>query len=239
MHPTIPESGRRFFLSAECAFASFLAHAGVVLLAAGLTQGGRQLPADERQARVFFLLPPDRVDQRVHQTRIIQWGRLGGDLEDGKLFTRPSEGFRIKEQTYGARGRGGESGARGEVPFGPAPLLVPDTVFSVLEVDETVERYDGSAAPVYPSDLISLGVEGVVQAVYVVDTTGRVDTTTIQVLHSDDRRFTESVRTALGQMRFRPARRAGKAVRQQVQQQFRFKIIPASEVARRLGEGSA
>jgi hypothetical protein len=67
-----------------------------------------------------------------------------------------------------------------------------------------------------------------VQAVYVVDTTGQVDTITIQVVRSDDPRFTASVRTALGQMRFRPAKRSGKTVRQLVEQKFRFKIVPAS-----------
>lgn len=63
-----------------------------------------------------------------------------------------------------------------------------------------------------------------------VDTAGRVDTVTIQVVQSADPRFTASVQTALGEMRFRPARRAGKAVRQLVEQKFRFKIVPASEL---------
>jgi hypothetical protein len=67
-----------------------------------------------------------------------------------------------------------------------------------------------------------------------VDSTGRVDTTTIQVVLSDDPRFTESVRTALGRMRFRPARRAGRTVRQLVEQQFRFHIIPASQMAKQI-----
>jgi TonB family protein len=114
------------------------------------------------------------------------------------------------------------------------PTFIPDTAFSVLEVDEMVERYESSAAPVYPRDLLALGAEGRVEAIYVVDTTGRVDTTTIQEVLSDDPRFTESVRTALGQMRFRPAKRAGKTVRQLVKQQFRFRIMPASQVARQI-----
>jgi hypothetical protein len=59
-----------------------------------------------------------------------------------------------------------------------------------------------------------------------VDTTGAVDSATIHVLHSDDPRFTESVRTALGLMRFRPATRGGKSVRQLVEQKFRFRIAP-------------
>jgi TonB family protein len=104
-------------------------------------------------------------------------------------------------------------------------------VFSVLEVDEMVERYAWSAAPVYPSELIALGTEGAVRTVYVVDTLGRVDTMTIEVLQSDDSLFTESVRTALGQMRFRPAKRAGKPVRQRVEQKFRFRIAPITQAA--------
>jgi hypothetical protein len=69
-----------------------------------------------------------------------------------------------------------------------------------------------------------------VQAVYVVDSSGQVDTATIKVMHSDDPRFTESVRDALGVMRFRPAKREGRTVRQLVEQKFRFKIVPASEM---------
>jgi TonB family protein len=104
----------------------------------------------------------------------------------------------------------------------------------VLDVDEMVERHPASAAPVYPRDLLAVGAEGLVQATYVVDTTGMVDTTTIEVLQSDDPRFTQSVRTALGGMRFRPARRAGQAVRQLVEQQFRFQIGRASQVAKQI-----
>lgn len=228
MHLTLIESDRSFLRSAECAFLSIVAHAGLAWFAAGVTAGGRQLPTDERDARVFFLLPPDRVDARQRQTDIIQLGKLGADLEDGSRLTGPGEGLKV--QAYGARQRGNRSGARGELPFGPTPF-VPDTAFSVLEVDEMVERYEGSAAPVYPRDLLAVGAQGDVQAEYVVDTSGHVDTTTIEVVQSDDPRFTESVRTALGWMRFRPAKRAGKPVRQLVAQRFRFRIAPTIPAA--------
>ena len=224
------ESDRSFLRSAECATVSILAHAGLVWLAVATTEGGRQLPADEREARVFFLLPPDRVDARERQSDIIQLGKLGGELEDGIQLTGPGDGMRAGARSYGPPRWGERSRARGELPFGPPPLL-SDPAFSVLEVDETVQRYEGSAAPVYPRDLIASGTEGQVQATYVVDTTGRVDTTTIQVVQSDDPRFTESVRTALGGMRFRPAKRAGKLVRQLVTQRFRFRITPSLQAA--------
>ena len=234
MHPTLPESGRNFFQSAECAFGSILAHAILVWFAVGLTEGSRRIPDDEREARVFFLLPPDRVDVRSRQSEILQWGRPGVDLEDGKDLFNPEEGWRSRAPAQGARGKRDGSGARSQVPFGPPSRFVPDTAFSVLEVDKMVERYDSSAAPIYPRDLIAIGAEGLVQAIYVVYSIGRVDTTTIQVVHSDDPRFTASVRTALGEMRFRPAIRAGKAVRQLVEQKFRFKIVTAPDLVEQI-----
>jgi hypothetical protein len=230
MRPTLLESGRNFFQSTECAFVSALAHGVLVWCALSLTAGGRQLPANEREARVFFLLPPDRVDVRTRQSEILQYGKLGGDLEDGRHLLTPDGGWLSLEPAHGSRGRRHRSGARGQVPLGPPSRLIPDTAFSVLEVDEMVERYESSAAPIYPRDLATIGTQGMVQAIYVVDTTGLVDTTTIQVVYSDDPRFTASVQTALGQMRFRPARRGGKAVRQLVEQKFRFKIVPSSEL---------
>ena len=228
MRLTLLESDRSFLRSAECASISILAHAGIVWLAVAMTEGGPQIPTDEREARVFFLLPPDRVDAPLRQNAIIQWGKPGGDLQGGTELTGQDDGRTLGGPVHGARRWGDRSRARGEVPFGPAPALVPDTAFSVLEVDEMVERYEGSAAPVYPRDLIATKTEGQVEATYVVDTVGRVDTTTIQVLQSDDPRFTESVLNALGEMRFRPAKRAGKPVRQLVQQRFRFQILPSS-----------
>jgi TonB family protein len=230
MRLTLLESGRSFLRTAECALVSILAHAGLVWVAVTVTDGGRQLPTDEREAMVFFLLPPDRVDVRLRQTEIFQWGKPGWDLEDGKHLIKPEEGWLTRPPAHSARGRGDRSGARGELPFGPRSPFIPDTAFSVLDVDEMVERHDSSAAPIYPRDLLAIGAEGLVQATYVVDTTGRVDTTTIQVARSDDPRFTASVLTALGQMRFRPAKRGGKTVRQLVAQQFRFRIVPPSQM---------
>ena len=234
MRPTLLESGRNFFQSAECAFGSTLAHLVLVWFAVSLTSGGPQLPADEREARVFFLLPPDRVDVRDRQSEILQYGKLGGDLEDGRYLLRPDGGWLSLGPAQGARGKRRKSGARGELPVGPPSPYIPDTAFSVLEVDQIVERYETSAAPVYPSELMAIGLEGMVQASYVVDTVGRVDTTTIQVLQSNDPRFSQSVRTALGLSRFRPAKRAGKTVRQLVEQKFRFKIVPPEEFAKRV-----
>jgi hypothetical protein len=234
MRPTLLQSARKAFQSSECAFVSIVAHAILVWVVVSLTGDGRRIPADEREARVFFLLPPDRVDVRSRQSEILQYGRLGGDLEDGRHLLKPDGGWLSLPPGHGSRGKRHRSGARGQLPLGPPSRYIPDTAFSVLEVDQMVERYETSAAPIYPRDLMAIGTEGLVQATYVVDTVGTVDTTTVRVMYSDDPRFTESVRAALGQMRFRPAKRAGKTVRQLVEQKFRFKIVPPESFAKQI-----
>jgi TonB family protein len=236
MRITLLESNRSFFQTAECAMLSIVAHAAVVWVAVVATEGGRQLPVDEREARVFFLLPPDKVDIRSRQFEQIQWGREGGDIQDGPVLTQTGEGWSSRAPAHGARLRGKEeTGARGQLPTGITLADVrPDTAFSVLDVDEEVERHEWSAAPLYPPDLLALGTEGVVFALFVVDTTGLVDSTSIRVLSSPHPQFTASVRSALGQMHFKPAVRRGEKVRQLVEQHFRFQIAPAPQIAKQM-----
>ncbi len=236
MRVTLLESSRSFFQTAECAMLSIVAHAVVVWVAVVATEGGRQLPADAREARVFFLLPPDKVDIPSRQFEEIQWAREGGDLQNGPVLTQAGEGWRSRPPSHGARASGKEeTGARGQLPIGITIADVrPDTAFSVLEVDEEVERYEWSAAPLYPPELLARGAEGVVFALFVVDTTGLVDSTSVRFLSSPDPLFTMSVRHALGQMHFKPAVRGGEKVRQLVEQHFRFRIVPAPQIAEQM-----
>jgi TonB family protein len=234
MRLTLLESDRSLLRSAECASLSILAHAGVVWLALGVTAGGRQLPADEREAKAFFLLPPDRVQAPLGQLDVIRWEAIGGALDAGTWLTGSGDGDLGRAAGSGTARPGARSYARGDLPFGP-PARLFDTTFTMFEVDAMVERYEGSAAPAYPSDLAEAGVEGLVRATYVVDATGRVDTTTIRILSTDHPHFTTSVQTALGEMRFRPAKRGGKPVRQLVEQRFRFQIGRSAQIAAHAG----
>ncbi len=217
------ESDRSFLQSAEYATLSIVAHIGVIWLAVATSTSTFRLPNTEREARALFLLPPDPVDAPKRQAEIVLPGRPGSGLDEASQLPAEGEGQRLVASTSRARHRGERSAPRGDEPFGPAPFLT-EKVYSALQVDQIVERYPFSAVPVYPPDLSARRVEGSVDATYVVDAAGRVDTTTIQVMRSDHPRFTESVRTALGDALFRPATRGGKAVRQLVQQRFRFKL---------------
>lgn len=234
MQLTLLESDRSPFRSAEWAALSVVAHLAVIWGMVSASGPGLILPSAERDARLLFLLPPDRVPGSDRQADLPRVGKLGAGLGEGEA-PGSGEGLRLQAAVAThARRQGTHSGPKEDLPVSPTPF-VPDSVYSVLQVDQMVERYESSAAPVYPTELMRRGTEGQVEATYVVDTTGRVDTATFQVLRSDDSLFTESVRTALADTRFRPAKRGGRAVRQLVAQRFRFKITPPAKAA----EGSS
>jgi TonB family protein len=218
------ESDQRSLETAECAFASFLLHASLIWFGVGVIAGAQALSRDERLTVPLAFLPPDsRELPPPGQTEVFQLGQAGGLFADGALLDAAGTGTRTGGRPYGRQRPGEHSSALGLVPFGP-PARLGDSVFTMLQVDRMVERYEGTAAPVYPPRLGALGKEGRVDATFVVDAAGLVEMSSVQVLASDDPEFSESVRTALGEMRFRPATRAGRPVRQLVAQRFNFRI---------------
>jgi TonB family protein len=224
------ESDHRVAQAAECTVASFVLHAGLIWLALGALEGAGGLTAAGPGTSPLFLAPPDRREAPpAGQMEFFRLGQAGGIFADGSQLAAAGSGTQVGGRSYGRQRPGERSSAVGLVPFGQ-PARPSDSVFTVLEVQRMVERYEGSAAPIYPPELSARGVEGHVQATFVVDTTGRVDPTSVQVLESDEPRFSESVRTALSEMRFRPASRGGRAVRQLVEQRFNFRVAPAARV---------
>lgn len=101
---------------------------------------------------------------------------------------------------------------------------IPNQPYFEFQVEKPASFVAGSAQPKYPAMLKSANVEGEVLAQFVVDTTGRADVNTFKVLKSTHEQFTQSVRQALGDMRFTPAEIGGHKVKQLVQQPFTFGI---------------
>ncbi|MCA2989327.1 MAG: energy transducer TonB [Gemmatimonas sp.] len=95
-----------------------------------------------------------------------------------------------------------------------------------IEVDSTAALDPTAEGPVYPPPLMQAGVQGVVYAQFVVDSTGYADTLTMQVLDKADPLFVQAVRNALPRMRYKAAVFAGRRVNQLVQQAFVFRIQP-------------
>lgn len=111
---------------------------------------------------------------------------------------------------------GGVPGGTGNAPSGGA--------YFDWQVEKPVAVLPGSRGPQYPAMLREAGFEGVVVAQFVVDTLGRADLSTFQVLSSDHAVFTSAVKQALVGLRFLPAEVGQRKVSQVVQQAFQFRL---------------
>jgi len=98
-----------------------------------------------------------------------------------------------------------------------------DKTYAEFEVERQVSPISGTNVQ-YPEALRTSGVEGQVLAQFVVNEDGRVETSTLKVLDSDNPAFAAAVKAALPRMRFRPAQIGKTNVSQVVQQAFVFKL---------------
>jgi protein TonB len=90
--------------------------------------------------------------------------------------------------------------------------------------NELLMRIVTSATPRYPESLRQAGVEGRVLVRFVVDTLGKIDMTSVQVLESTHDLFVRAVRDVLGNFRFKPAESGGHRVRAMAEMPFEFRI---------------
>ena len=116
---------------------------------------------------------------------------------------------------------------------GPDPRLAGlDTlvggsrVYLETEVDRPALATSAPPFPSYPTDLKSRGLEGRVEYLFVVDTAGLVEVSTVQLLSASHPGFAAAVRAILPWRRFLPAERGGKRVRMWTIQAFEFRLGP-------------
>ena len=112
----------------------------------------------------------------------------------------------------------GGSGAKGSLGSGSSGKAYDEN-----QVDRAVE-VSRAFAPRYPAALRSVNVQGAVSMRYIVSADGRVEPGSIEVISTPHKLFGDAVRTALLNMRFRPAEANGQKVRQLVEQTFTFKL---------------
>src|SRR5689334_11397347 len=117
------------------------------------------------------------------------------------------------EEDFSGKGTAGGI-AKGVV--GGTPQPVSDQPYFEFQVEKQVAALPDNPRPRYPDMLRSANVEGEVLAQFVVDTSGRAEMNTFMVLKSSDDLFTNSVKSALANMRFYPAEVGGRKVKQLV-----------------------
>lgn len=118
----------------------------------------------------------------------------------------------------------GVAGGIAKGVVGGTPQPVSDQPYFEFQVEKQVAPVPTNSPPRYPDMLRSANVEGEVLAQFVVDTTGRAEMNTFKVLKSSHDLFTNSVKQALGNMRFYPAEVGGRKVKQLVQMPFMFSL---------------
>jgi TonB family protein len=202
------------------ALISFAVHAAVVLPVA-LPDRDRASSQDPIDQLVVFLLPPADEPARESQHRGIDWSAVSGNGGAVDEVPDPTP-HPVAPVT---KGQLGDTAVQTEPTGEPAQAEV---ALSEIEVDSVVQRDPNSAAPIYPPEMLENSIEGSTFVHYVVDTTGRVDTTTIRVIRSTNLAFSLSVREALKSMLFHPAIHASRRVRQWVEQSFAFRILKAA-----------
>src|SRR4029077_6879285 len=111
MQLTLLESERSFLRSAECAALSIVAPLGIIWAAMTATDGGFHLPVTERDARLMFLLPPDRIPAAERESKIPRVGKVGAGLGEPDA-AGPGEGMRLQAaaSTSRAHRKGTRSG---------------------------------------------------------------------------------------------------------------------------------
>ena len=198
------------------ALISLLVHGSLIIPIIAVHRLARA-STDPIEQLVVFLVPPDRPTGGESHGRNLDWAGLVGS--NGATRT-PLPLDPKPEQTIPLGPPGDTVATAPQAPSAPEE----ETALSEIEVDSAVVRDPTSAAPVYPPTLLAKSVEGATFVHYVVDTLGRVDTATIQVIRATHPEFAESVRLALGMMKFQPAVQSSRRVRQWVQQNFSFRI---------------
>ena len=212
---------------------SVAAHAaffGAAMYGTGPRSNLLELPSEQH---LYYLPPPDRRPGHAPTVEHLQYVELGAGKPSLAAGTRADI---AAGQPAAPRDRppGGVSGEQATEEAAVAPLESPDSVYSVLSLEETATRVEGSAAPVFPPEMLEQGIEGRVRTRYVIDTTGRADSTSLQVLDATNDAFVLAVRAALPGMRFISANVQGRKVRQVVEQEFDFRITiptPAGALA--------
>lgn len=102
-------------------------------------------------------------------------------------------------------------------------LLRAKTVYTMGAVDVPAVYVTGTAQPKYPDSLYRARVSGEVLARFVVDTAGRVEKGSVEIVSSTHEQFSNSVRVALERARFAPAVVGGRPVREVVKMPFEFR----------------
>lgn len=196
----------------------------VVALALGTRQAAVQsneLQESIIETAIRFLLPPDKQKAASEEAQA-QYSERMGPLPPST--SAEEYGAPVPEKS----GTDAKKDIDASAPMSLEEAASAQDAFTLIDVDTAAARDPESAAPAYPASLKARGIEGAAVVRFVVDTTGRADPASFQIIETNHPLFAASVRDALPGMKFRPASIGPRKVRQLVEQPFIFRIIRPS-----------
>jgi protein TonB len=230
MFSRLPESNRRRQRTPGGLFISTVCHLVIIALAVRAT-GLRAAPGpkeDPLPPPIYVERPVDPIPAPASSRRPIESGTvvppmpatpvipvtIGVDIPDGIPAPGSMNVEGLFARTTVAQPDGAPSGS---------PNVSDASPLTESMVEKAVIALPG-LEPRYPPMLQSAGVEGDVRTQFVVDTLGRVEKGSVNVLSTSHDLFSAAVRDALNRARFKPAEVGGRHVRQLVEQTFTFRI---------------
>lgn len=200
---------------------SVVVHCGLIFLAVLATNPPPGLVSLwELANRVYYLAPTPRAVTAEESTQRLQYVD-GGPVGLGSGFERALTGEPTRKLTFTTPGDLGTDLAGSSESRRSRGT---DSVFTLVEVDSAVSTDPMSAAPTYPEAMRQLGIEGLVEVSYIVDSTGLADSSSLVIVRASREEFALAVRQALPYMHFIAAKIGPKRVSQLVIQSFNFKI---------------
>lgn len=181
--------------------------------------------------KVIYIAPPPKVPSSDASTAQLKYVDASPEGEGSGFAIGSRLGLDPSKQPADLSPRPGDLGTERTSTIESRQYASYDTVFTIAEVDSAVAVDPSSAAPVYPPALLKLGIEGSVMVRYVVDSMGRADVETLQIIRASRIEFAVAVREVLPFMRFTPARVGPRAVPQLVEQPFNFRIQKSDTLA--------
>ncbi|HXD22803.1 MAG TPA: TonB family protein [Gemmatimonadaceae bacterium] len=213
------------------AVASVVAHGAVVTALLLWSRPAIRVATDFEERIAEYLFPKNRAPV-IGEHPLVFVGNQGGGTGTSSA-TGPAHNVPVKHDPFKLAVEQPDGGTSGTPPAIAQEQKMAESLgaFALLDVDSAAVRDPHSVAPVYPKDMEANGINGVVRARFVVDSTGRIDVTTVTILSATNESFARAVRTALPEMKFRPAMMGSKAVRQLSEEDFAFKVQPRADSA--------
>lgn len=211
--------------STRAVIAAFLLHALVIVAAVSGTAsphgGARPTPRDTIRLEMIEAQPsaPNNPESPLtpHEPLIPAPPQVPKIPLNAPEFQPPSLSFQSLAPAEGTR-----TSLHRHLAESPASLDTSHPIPGSHEMNELPELVT-EFHPRYPEALRRAGVTGSVQLEYVVGTDGRVEKRSVRVLARSHPGFVLAVMHALGDARFKPARRGGRAAAVLVRQTIWFR----------------